>query len=223
MTVVGVVGDVKPFGLDDESLPHTYMPYIQATDDELKTARRQSMNMAIPTTGDPTSVAASMRIAVWSLDREVPVTDVRTMEQVVSESNAPRRFDVVLVAFFAASAPLLAAVGLYGVVSYSVSQRTHEIGVRMTLGASPRDVLRMVLGSGFKLVLTGVMIGLAGALASSRLLTSFLFQVRPSGPVTFVAVSIVLAVVALLASLLPGLRATRVDPMIALRQEYPCI
>ena len=141
------------------------------------------------------------------------------MEQVISESNAPRRFNMVLVAFFAGAALLLAAIGLYGVMSYSVAQRTHEIGVRMTLGALPADILRMVLGSGVTLVLIGVLIGLAGALATSRLLTSFLFDVRPSDPLTFASVALLLASVALVASMAPALRATRVDPMIALRDE----
>src|SRR6185437_6437041 len=136
-----------------------------------------------------------------------------------SESNAPRRFNMILVAFFAGAALLLAAVGLYGVMSYSVSQRTHEIGVRMTLGARRADVLRMVLRSGIMLVLVGVAIGIVGALAASRLLTSYLFEVKPSDPVTFLAVALVLAAVALLASMAPALRATKVDPMIALRNE----
>jgi predicted permease len=219
MTVVGVVGDVKPFGLDSDSLPHSYMPYQQLTDDTLNGSMAEAINLAVRTSGDPASAAASIRTAVWSLDRQVPVTDLRTMEQVISESNAPRRFNMVLVAFFAGAALLLAAIGLYGVMSYSVAQRTHEIGVRMTLGALPADILRMVLGSGVSLVLIGILIGLAGALATSRLLTSFLFDVRPSDPLTFAFVALLLASVALFASMAPALRATRVDPMIALRDE----
>ena len=219
MTVVGVVGDVKPFGLDSDSLPHSYMPYQQLTDDKLNGSMAEAVKIVVRTAGDPASAAASLRAAVWSLDRQLPVTDLRSMEQVISESTAPRRFNMVLVAFFAGAALLLAAVGLYGVMSYSVAQRTHEIGVRMTLGARPADVLRMVLGSGVTLVLVGVLIGLAGALATSRLLTSFLFDVRASDPLTFASVALLLASVALVASMAPALRATRVDPMMALRDE----
>ena len=218
-TVVGIVGDVKPFGLDDDSMPHTYMPYLQRAPNELKGGIAQNLLLAVRTGGDPASAASSIRTAVWSLDRQVPVTDVRTMEQVISQSTAPRRFNMVLVGFFAAAALLLAAVGLYGLMSYSVSQRKHEIGVRMTLGASRSNVLRMVLASGFKLVLIGAGAGLAGALATSRLLGSFLFEVRPSDPATFAVVGLVLAAIALLASVVPAMRATRVDPMVALRNE----
>jgi putative ABC transport system permease protein len=218
-TVVGVVGNVKSFGLDDDALPHTYMPYLQHAANELKGGTAQNLVLAVRTAGDPLSAASSIRTAVWSLDRQVPVTDMRAMEQVIAQSTAPRRFNMVLVGFFAAAALLLAAVGLYGVMSYSVSQRTHEIGVRMTLGASRADVLRMVLGGGLKLVLIGVAAGVAGALATSRLLASFLFEVRPSDPVTFAAVAVILTGIALLASTMPALRATRVDPMVALRNE----
>jgi putative ABC transport system permease protein len=214
-----VVGNVKSFGLDDDALPHTYMPYLQHAANELKGGTAQNLVLAVRTAGDPLSAASSIRTAVWSLDRQVPVTDMRAMEQVIAQSTAPRRFNMVLVGFFAAAALLLAAVGLYGVMSYSVSQRTHEIGVRMTLGASRADVLRMVLGGGLKLVLIGVAAGVAGALATSRLLASFLFEVRPSDPVTFAAVAVILTGIALLASTMPALRATRVDPMVALRNE----
>ncbi len=218
-TVVGVVGNVKPFRLDDESLPHTYMPYLQRTPDELKGGAAQSLIMIVRTAGNPASAAPPMRSAVWSLDRQVPVTDMRSMEQVISQSTAPRRFNIVLVGFFAGAALLLAAIGLYGVTSYSVAQRTHDIGVRMTLGARRGDVLRMVLGSTLKLVLIGLAVGLAGALATSGLLSSFLFEVHPSDPWTFAGVVLVLAALALLASIVPALRAIRVDPVIALRNE----
>jgi predicted permease len=218
-TVVGVVGNVKSFGLDEEALPHIYKLFLQRTTSELHGEGAQNLTMAVRTMGDPKAAGAEMRSAVWSIDRQVPVTDMRTMEQVMSESNAPRRFNMILVAFFAFAALLLAAVGLYGVMSYSVSQRAHEIGVRMTLGARRADVLRMVLRSGITLVLIGVAIGVAGALAASRLLTSFLFEVKPSDPVTFFAVAMMLAAVALVASMAPALRATKVDPMIALRNE----
>ena len=218
-TVVGVVGNVKTFGLDEEALPHVYMLFLQRSTAELHGGGAQNLIMAVRTAGDPAAATASMRNAVWAIDRQVPVTNVRTMEQVISESNAPRRFNMILVAFFAAAALLLAAVGLYGVMSFSVSQRTHEIGVRMTLGARRADVIRMVLGSGITLVLIGVAIGLAGALAAARLLTSYLFEVKATDPLTFAGVAVVLAAVALVASMAPALRATKVDPMVALRNE----
>lgn len=219
LTVVGVVGDVKQGPLDDKTIPHTYSPYAQRTDDEMKAGSAQDLNMAVRTAGNPLAAVASMRQAVWSLDPQVPVTEMRTMDQVISESTAPRRFNMLLVGLFAVAALLLAAIGLYGVMSYSVSQRTHEIGVRMTLGARRSDVLRMVLGSGITLVLIGVGIGIVGALAASRLLTSFLFEVRPSDPLTFAGVALLLAIIAVVANMAPALRATKVDPMIALRSE----
>lgn len=218
-TVVGVVANVKPFGLDEESVPHTYMPYVQHTPEELKGGTAQNLFLAVRTAGEPSAAAAFLRQAVWSLDRQVPVTHIRTMEQVIGQSIAPRRFNMALVGSFAVIALLLAAVGLYGVMAYAVSQRTHEIGLRMALGARRTDVLRMVLGSGLTLVLAGVALGVAGALAASRLLANFLFEVRPSDPATFVAVALLLAAIALLASIVPALRATRVDPVIALRNE----
>jgi putative ABC transport system permease protein len=218
-TVVGVVDNVKPFGLDGEMVPHTYMPYVQHTPDQLKGGTAQNLFITLRTAGDPTAAAVSLRAAVWSLDRQVPVTDIRTMEQVIGHSVAPRRFNLLLVACFAVTALLLAAVGLYGVLSYSVSNRTHEIGVRMALGARRRDVLRMVLGSALTLVLIGVALGLAGALAASRLLTTFLFEVRPSDPATFVGVALLLTAIALLAGIIPAVRATQVDPPVALRNE----
>lgn len=218
-TVVGVVGDVKPFGLDGDMLPHTYMPYVQHLPYQLKGGTAQGMVLVVRTAGDPAAAAASVRNAVWAMDREVPVSDVRTMEQVIAESNAPRRFTMALVGFFALAALLLAGVGLYGVMSYAVSQRAREIGVRMVLGARRADVLRMVLGAGLTLVLVGVAVGLAGAFATLRLLASFLFGVRASDPVTFLGVVLVLAAIALAASMVPALRATRVDPVIALRNE----
>jgi predicted permease len=219
MTVVGVVGNVKHSKLDDETVPHTYTPLPQTVDREMKYGAGRAMNVAVRTGGDPTSAAAALRTSVWSIDREVPVTRLRTMEQVISASNAPRRFNAILVGFFAGAALLLAAVGLYGVMSYGVSQRAHEIGVRMTLGARPRDVLAMVLRSGLVMMLCGIAVGVAGAFATTRLLRSFLFEIRPSDPVTFVAVALVLAAVAVIASVVPAMRATRVDPLIAMRAE----
>lgn len=219
MTVVGVVGNVKQGSLDDKTLPHTYTPVLQSMVPEWRFGTGRSMNIAVRTAGDPVSAATSMRSAIWSIDRQVPVTETRTMEQVISESTATRRFNATLVGFFAGAALLLAAVGLYGVMAYSVSQRTHEIGVRMTLGASRADVLRMVLGTGMKLVCVGVGAGLLAAAFATRLLTTFLFDVKASDPVTFAGVCLLLIGIALMASAVPAIRATKVDPVIALRAE----
>lgn len=219
MTVVGVAGDVKAFGLDGPMLPHTYIPFLQRTTAQLHGEGAQDLIASVRTSNDPADTGASIRNAVWSLDREIPVTDMRTMDQLISESTAPRRFNMVLVGGFAGIALVLAGIGLYGVMSYWVSQRSHEIGIRMTVGAKREDVLRMVLKSSLRMVIPGVLIGLGGALAASRLLSNFLFEVRASDPLTLVAVAFVLAIVAVLASMAPAIRATKVDPVIALRNE----
>ena len=171
------------------------------------------------TAGDPARLASSLRAAVWSLDRELAVAQVRTMDEVMSESTAPRRFNLYLLVAFGALAVALAAIGIYGVISHSVAQRTHEIGIRVALGARPRDLLRQVLGQGLVLIGAGVAIGILGALALTRFLGSLLYEVRPIDPVTFIAVSLVLTTVALLASYVSARRAMKVDPMVALRYE----
>ena len=219
LTVVGVVGDVKQQSLDKATLPHTYEPYSQLADELIVQGITRTYRLAVRTSGDPASAAASLKAAVWGLDRQLAVTRTRTMEQVLSESSAPRRFNMILVLLFAATALLLAAIGIYGVIAYSVQQRTHEIGIRMTLGARRADVLRMVLRWGFLLAGVGAAIGVAGALAAGRVLRGFLFGIQPSDPLTFVAVVGALALIALLATYIPARRATRVDPMVALRYE----
>jgi putative ABC transport system permease protein len=151
--------------------------------------------------------------------KDQPVFNVQTMEQVISTSIAGSRSRLVLLGIFASIALLLAAVGIYGVVSYSVGQRTHEMGIRMALGARRRDVLRLVIGQGFTLALIGVMIGIIGALGITRFLSNFLYGVKPTDPLTYIAVSLTLSGVALTASYIPARRATKVDPMVALRYE----
>jgi putative ABC transport system permease protein len=151
--------------------------------------------------------------------KDQPVFNVQTMEQVISTSIAGSRSRLVLLGIFASIALLLAAVGIYGVVSYSVGQRTHEMGIRMALGARRRDVLTLVIGQGFTLALIGVAIGIIGALALTRFLSNFLYGVKPSDPLTYIAVSLILSSVALMASYIPARRATNVDPMVALRYE----
>src|SRR5581483_6019117 len=177
------------------------------------------MNVAVRTPGDPAGTASALQSAAWSLDSQLPVTQIRTMEQVIGESYAPRRFNMILVLVFAGSALLLASVGLYGVMAYSVTQRTKEIGVRMAMGAQQADILRMMMRWGMLLTVIGVAIGTVGSFFVTRLLTDFLFGVKPSDAITFAGVAAVLGLVALLACYIPAKRATKVDPMIALRSE----
>jgi putative ABC transport system permease protein len=213
LTIVGVVPDVKQGALDAETLPHTFEPYAQHH------GGPSSLNIAIRAVGDPGSLASALHAAVWGIDRQLAVAQLRTMDQVVSESTAPRRFNLFLLSAFAALAMVLAAIGIYGVIANSVAQRTHEIGIRMALGARPVDVLRLVLGQGLRLTLLGVGIGIVGALGLTHFLTSLLFGVKPTDPATFLGVTVALVLVALLASYLPARRATKVDPMVALRYE----
>jgi putative ABC transport system permease protein len=174
------------------------------------------MILAVRSKQDPRSLAESIRREIRQLDPEIPAANVRTLEDVASDSIAPRRLSVVLISVFAAVALVLASVGIYGVMSFLVVQRTHEIGVRMALGAQRADVLRLVVGHGMKLVLIGSAIGLLGALISTRALSAMLYRVGVFDLTSFAGVTVALALVALLASYLPALRATRADPMIAL-------
>ena len=177
------------------------------------------MTLVIQTASDSSNLAEAARKAVLSLDPEQPVADVRTMEQRLNASLAAERFRLFLLGAFALLALLLAAIGIYGVISYSVDQRIHEIGLRMALGASRRDVLSLIVERGMVLSLIGVGLGIAGALALARFLTSLLYGVHPTDPVTFLAVSLLLIAVSLVATYIPARRATKVDPMVALRYE----
>jgi putative ABC transport system permease protein len=173
----------------------------------------------IRTTSDPARLISITRAKIRELGRDVPISNVNTMEQLVAQSVAQRRFGMFLLGIFALLALLLAAIGIYGVVSYSVTQRTQEIGVRMALGASATDVLKMVLRNGMSLALIGVGLGLAGAFGLTRLMSRLLFEVTPTDVTTFALVSVGLTVVALLACYLPARRAMKVDPLEALRYE----
>ncbi len=213
LTVVGVVGDVKQGPLDSPTVPHTYEPFVQLGGDVAW------LRVAMRSEGDPASLVASLRSIVHSIDSQLALDSVNTMTEVISRSTADRRFNLLLLGSFAALALMLAAMGIYGVLTYSVTQRTHEIGVRMALGASGSEIVRLVLNYGFRLTLIGSILGIAGALALTRVVQRFLYEVRPTDPLTFFGVFLLLGGVALTASYVPARRATRVDPMVALRYE----
>jgi predicted permease len=209
--IVGVVGDVKSTGLDDDAAATMYLPFKQAP--------RPWITFVARTASDPQNFIQPVSKAVYAVDKEQALTGVRTMEQVLTESLSGRRFNMTLLMTFAGLALALAAVGVYGVMNYSVMLRKRELGIRMALGARAPDVLRLVLGQGLALTLIGVCVGMAGAYALTRLMASLLYGVTATDFLTFGSVSGVLLVVGLLASFLPARRATKVDPMIALRGE----
>ena len=209
--IIGVVGDVRHTGLDAPPRPMNYWPYRRFS--------YPSMTLAIKAAGDPTSNVNAIVSIVRNLDPLLAVSDLRTMEQVIDDSVAERRLTMLMLAVFAGAALVLAAVGIYGVIAYSVTQRTQEIGIRMALGARQRDVLWMVVGNAMGLTAIGIAIGASSGLLLTRWMRELLFEVRPADPMTFVAVAAVLAAVAFAASFFPGRRAARVDPLIALRAE----
>ncbi len=209
--IIGIVGDVKHTGLEQQAEPMSYWPIAQQPS--------PFMTFVLRTRGDATTVAAAVRNVVQTLDPQQPVGEVRTLASLVGDSIARQRFNTLLLAVFAAVALALSAVGIYGVISYSVAQRTHEIGIRTALGANSADVLRLVLKQGMKLTLLGVAVGLLAAVALTRLIKNLLFSVGVTDPLTFVALPLLLASVALLACYLPARRAAKVDPMVALRHE----
>ncbi len=197
-----------------------YLAYLQQRRYlEAPSSQYTYMTLVLRTTGDPASLAPAVRRAVWSLDRGVTISQVQTMEEVVSQANARPRFYVLLLGTFAAVALILAAVGIYGVISYSVSRRRHEIGLRMALGAGQRDVLALVVRQGMRVALAGAGAGLAGALLLTRLMSTLLYGVGSTDPATFVAVTLTLMAVALFASYIPARRAARIDPLVALRHD----
>jgi predicted permease len=211
VTIVGVVGDTKPRELRSEPVAELYMPFKQQPE--------RGMSLMIRHRDGGPDVAAAVRNELLALDKDQPVYNIRTLDSVLSESVATPRFRTMLLGVFAGVALILAAVGIYGVISYAVSQRTQEIGIRMALGAQAADVLTLVVKGGMTLVLIGVALGLAGAFALTRLMTTLLFSVRPTDLATFATVSFGLVVVALFACFIPARRATKVDPLVALRDE----
>ena len=209
--VVGVIGDVKYAGLDQQTRPEMYAPFAQRAWPFMRIVARSN--------SDPSLVAAAIREAVRAIDPDQPVDKMMTMSSVVSASFVGRSFYMQLLGTFAALAFILASVGIYGVVSYSVAQRTREIGIRVALGARRSDVLGLVLKEALRLTALGVGLGLIGAFAATRVLRSLLFEVKPTDPATFIFLSLLLTLVALLASYIPARRATKVDPLVALRYE----
>ena len=220
--IVGVVGDMKHFGLGEETPAFVYASYLQQPDVFPGGATRAHLheNLVIRTAhGREAGLVAGVKQVVANIDPDEPISRVMPMQEVLGDSLGDWRFYMELLGIFAGVAVLLAAVGIYGVMSYSVSERTHEIGIRMALGAQPADVLRLVTKMGLQLTCIGVVVGAALALGLARLITIFLYGVKPSDPITYIAVAAALAAVALLACYIPARRATRVDPMVALRYE----
>lgn len=213
-TIVGVVRDVRERGIAVPMKPAVYFPVVQGPE-----------RWAVPTElvirnrSDPAALVTQVREAIWAVDRDQAIARVQTMENIVEDDVASRRPQMTLLGAFATLALILASLGIYGVLSYLVSQRTREIGVRMALGASVADVLRMVAVEGVRLAGTGLVVGIAGAYFATRVLTRLLYGVRPTDPATYVAVALLLAAVALVACSVPAVRASRVDPMVALREE----
>jgi len=206
--------------------PELYFPYLQdktylQRDGGFVGYMTLMLRASCRTAGscNPAALAPSLRETIALVNRTVPVTEVQTMDDVVSGANARPRFTLVLLATFAAVALVLAAVGIYGVISYAVSRRTHEIGVRVALGASPMTVVRLVVGQGMRVVAAGVVAGVAGALVVTRLMANLVYGVRVTDPLTYVGVALLLTVVALVASYIPARRATRIDPLVAMRTE----
>ena len=218
--IVGVIGHIRHYGTNKEGQDRAYFPegreqiYFPHAQNPART-----MYVAIHTSTDASSLTNAARNVALSLDKDLPIYEVKTLDQLVSNAVANPRLNLVLMGIFAGVALILATVGIYGVMSYSVTQRTHEIGIRMALGAQATDVLKMVLKQGIALTGVGVVVGLGGALLTTRLMSSLLFGVSATDPVTFAVISLMIAGVALGACFIPARRATKVDPMIALRYE----
>jgi putative ABC transport system permease protein len=218
--VVGIVGNVKIDSLDETRPVDTiYVPMAQLTVSPGETWRSFPLTMAVRTYSAPHNASSAVTSAVHEVGPDIPVMKVLSMDDVIAQSVSPQRFNLLLLASFAGIALLLAAVGIYGVLSYTVHRRVREIGIRMALGASNSDVLKMVVSDGMKPILIGVVIGLAAALALSRLIASLIFGVRPNDPLTFCVVAFTLLSVGILANILPAYRATRIQPVRTLREE----
>jgi len=211
LEVIGVVNDMKLNGVDQETSMQTYILYDQAPG--------TGLGVVVRTKYDALAVAPSVERAIHEIDKDLPLFSIATMDQMMHDSLSQRRLTLVLLGSFAALALILAAIGIYGVISYAVRQRTHELGIRLALGAQPRNILTMILRQGLTLSLTGVLVGLVAAVVLTRLMRSLLFGVEPVDNLTFGMIAGVLLLVAAVACWIPARRATRVDPMIALRNE----
>ena len=216
--IVGVVGHVKQSGLNEESRAQIYRPWTQI-EPKWRANLTRATDMIVKTSVDPVSLIGAIKREIRVIDKDQPIAQVQTLDDKLSDSIAPQKFTRLLLGIFALMALSLASAGIYGVMSHAVTQRTHEIGVRMALGARQLDVLKLMVGQGMSLVVIGLVLGLAGAYATTRLMTSLLFDVTPKDPITFLVVTVVLAIVAFLACYIPARRATKVDPLVALRYE----
>ena len=217
--IVGVASDVKEIAIDQSAAPTLYVPMAQVPDDLMMFMNRWFPTSWIVRTNGPADVAGTLRRSVNEIDPQLPLSNVRTMTQVAGSSLASQQFILLLMTVFGSLALALTAVGIYGVLSYQVTQRTHEIGIRIALGAQIRDVLQLVIRQGMSLVLIGLCIGLVGAVALTRVIATLLFGVGAKDPLTFLAVAALLSVVAFVACYVPARRATKVDPLVALRYE----
>ena len=216
--IVGVVGHVKQRELNEQGRAQIYRPWTQITP-KWRANLTRATDMIVKTTVDPVSLIGAIKREIRAIDKDQPIAQVQTLDDKLSDSIAPQRFSLLLLSIFGFIAISLASAGIYGVMSYAVTQRTHEIGVRMALGARPLDVLKMIVRQGMGLVVIGVVLGLAGAFATTRLMTSLLFEVTERDPITFAVVTLVLTIVAFVACYVPARRATKVDPLVALRYE----
>jgi putative ABC transport system permease protein len=216
LLIVGVISNVRNLALDEQPTPEVYVPFLQ---DPLSTTYPRSMTIVARTKSDPGALAGTLRAALTSVDKSLPVYALKPMTEHLHDSLARRRFNLILLSIFSSVALVLAAVGIYGVVSYGVTQRTHEMGIRMALGATPRDVLQLVVRQAMTLALAGVGIGLLASLALTRLMKGLLFSVSVTDPMTLAVISLLMTLIALLACLIPARRATKVDPLVALRYE----
>jgi putative ABC transport system permease protein len=210
--IVGIVRDFKQYEWTVEPIAEMYLPHYQS-------AEPRYMTLVVKSASDPMGLVAAVQSEVWNIDKNLPVSQIMSMEQAISDSVGQQRFNMLLLGIFAGLAMILAAIGIYGVMSYSVTQRTHEIGIRMALGASYSDVLWMIVKQGITLTAIGVSLGIAGAFILTRLMSSLLYGVSATDPITFIVIPLLLTGVALGACFVPARRATKVDPMVALRYE----